>query len=140
MELDVQVADARHEEAIRQQRGEAGWKDTPFAGEVWVGLREGGVVGSLQLVDCGEGAVLLDAVVVGESRRGQGTGAAMIRAVLAGRQADWWLECRAERMPFYARLGFEEVERSGLPPGVRTYVEEPGVVPEDRPQHFMHLT
>lgn len=137
MTIEVARAGEADRDAILEMRREAGWRSTEIEGEAWVAYGDAGPVGSLQLIDCGDGDVLLDAVVVREQHRGRGLGAAFVAAVLRERRATWWLECRAERLGFYERSGFAEVARDSLPVGVLTHIEPQSAV--DRPQHFMSL-
>jgi len=73
------------------------------------------------------------AMVVREDLRGGGVGAAMLTRVVATRVAEWWLECRTERIDFYARHGFALVAPEDLPTAIRSLVRPRS----DRPQNFM---
>ena len=57
-----------------------------------------------------------------------------VTEVMATRDAEWWLECRKERIPFYSRLGFDLVEPGDVPASVRQLVRSR----TDREQFFMH--
>ena len=107
----IQVAPAtreEHEEILALHR-EAGWPDTHLEGEVWVLRDLGGLVGSIQLIELVSGLILIGAIVVRSDARGRGLGSEMARCVLTTRTAEWWLECREQRMAFYGRLGFAVV-------------------------------
>ncbi len=137
--LEFTRANETAEETILGHRHEAGWERTSLEGEIWVATDGSVVVGSLQLVDIADDIVLVDAVVVPESRRGEGIGGELMRRVLTTREAEWWLECREERIAFYRCLGFALVAASEVPAPLRAYLDAPGVLPSDRENHFMRL-
>jgi N-acetylglutamate synthase-like GNAT family acetyltransferase len=92
------------------------------------------LVGSIQFEEVGSPDVLfVRAMVVREDVRGSGIGTQMITEVMGTRQAEWWLECREERIRFYTRMGFDLVEGPEISASVRQLVR-PGT---DRRQHFM---
>ena len=100
-------------------------------------MREAGeLIGSAQLLELAPGLVLIDAAVVRADARGRGIGTQMLRTILATRTADWWLECREERIAFYERLNFSVVPPSTVPTAVASRV---GPNPT-RPQFFLKRT
>ena len=58
----------------------------------------------------------------------------MFTEVMGTRQADWWLECREERIRFYERLGFQIVVELEIPASVRQLVRPR----THRQEHFMN--
>jgi N-acetylglutamate synthase-like GNAT family acetyltransferase len=58
----------------------------------------------------------------------------MFAEVMATRRAEWWLECREERIRFYTRMGFHLVEGAEIPASVLQLVRPR----TDRQQHFMN--
>ena len=120
----IQVAPAtreEHEEILALHR-EAGWPDTHLEGEVWVLRDLGGLAGSIQLIELVSGLILIGAIVVRSDARGRGLGSEIARFVLATRTAEWWLECREQRMAFYGRLGFAVVATAEVNEVVRERV------------------
>jgi GNAT superfamily N-acetyltransferase len=112
----AQAAPSDHE-AILELHREAGWPGTHVDGEVWAAREGAEILGGVQLLELAPGTILIDAAVVRSTARGRGVGTDMLRRVLATREADWWLECREERIGFYLRLAFH-VERDADVPGL----------------------
>jgi N-acetylglutamate synthase-like GNAT family acetyltransferase len=103
-------------------------------GEVWGAWNESGLVGSVQFEEVGgSGLLFVRAMVVREDVRGRGIGATMFNEVMATRVAEWWLECRSERIAFYRRLGFRVAHPQDVPPTIRELVRRR----TDRKQNFM---
>jgi GNAT superfamily N-acetyltransferase len=115
----ISRATASEHEAILVLHREAGWPGTHVDGEVWVAREAGDVVGSVQLIELAPRLTLVDVAVVRADSRRRGIGTAMVTAVLGSREALWWLECRAERIAFYERLGFS-VESDDAVPAIVT--------------------
>ena len=105
--LEIALAAPDEHAAILALHREAGWPGTHVDGEVWAARAGGSVIASAQLIELAPALILVDALVVRGDARGRGIGAELLRTILATRAAEWWLECRAERIAFYERLGFE---------------------------------
>ena len=121
-------------DAILELHHEAGWAQSRVDGEVWVARADGELVGSLQFEELPSGYLFIRAMVVRADSRGRGIGGEMLEEVLGTRHADWWLECRDERIPFYSRHGFQVVEERAMPAAVRELVRPR----TDRRQNFVH--
>jgi GNAT superfamily N-acetyltransferase len=131
--IEIAHAEPHEYAAILAFHREAGWPGTHLDGEIWA-AREGTVLaGSVQLVELAPSLILIDAAVVRADARGRGIGGEMMRAVLATRTAEWWLECRAERIAFYARLGFQVAPAMDVPALVSARVGPNAA----RPQNFL---
>ena len=134
-ELQISLAPESDYGAILALHREAGWNASRIAGEVWAAWEGGELVGSIQFQEVGSPDVLfVSAMVVREVARGRGIGAQMFTAVMGTRQADWWLECREERIRFYKRLGFHTVVGVEIPASVRQLVRPR----THRQEHFMN--
>jgi GNAT superfamily N-acetyltransferase len=131
--VEISLATASEHGAILALHREAGWPGTHVDGEVWAARDAGDVVGSVQVIELAPRLMLIDAAVVRADSRGRGIGTAMVTAVLATQEALWWLECRAERIAFYERLGFA-VERDAAVAAIVT--ARVGVNPKRR-QFFL---
>ena len=134
-ELQISLAPESDYEAILALHREAGWSASRVDGEVWAAWEDGELVGSIQFQEVGSPDVLfVSAMVVRQDARGRGIGAQMFTAVMATRQAGWWLECREERIRFYKRLGFDIVVGVEIPTSVRQLVRPR----THRQEHFMN--
>lgn len=133
MHFEISRAKPLDDDAILRLHREAGWADSRVDGEVWVARQEGELVGSLQFVDLAPELLLITAMVIREDRRGRGIGRKLLAEVLRTRSADWWLECRRERIRFYSGLGFGLVDRTDVPSSVLGCIAPRS----DRKQFFM---
>jgi GNAT superfamily N-acetyltransferase len=133
--LEIARAVPGEHPAILALHREAGWPGTHVDGEVWVVRAGEEVIATAQLIELEPPVILIDAVVVrgSERGRGRGIGTELMRTVLATHAAEWWLECRAERIAFYERLGFELMAEA--PGSVSARVGENAT----REQHFLRL-
>jgi N-acetylglutamate synthase-like GNAT family acetyltransferase len=129
----IEVARRDDDDAILALHREAGWSTRSVYGKVAVVREDGEVIGAIHLVAFAPRHVLVGAIVVREDRRGQGLGARLMRAAMAGAPGIWWLECRRERAAFYRRLGFAVVAEAAVPPAIRTTIG----TQRSRPQVFM---
>jgi GNAT superfamily N-acetyltransferase len=129
--LEIALAVPEEHEAILALHREAGWPGTHVDGEVWTARTPAGVVASVQVIGLAPALILVDAIVVRSDVRDRGIGAELLRTVLATRAAEWWLECREERIAFYERLGFER--SADVPASVTARVGANAV----RQQHFL---
>ncbi|MGH2757744.1 MAG: GNAT family N-acetyltransferase, partial [Actinomycetota bacterium] len=68
--------------------------------------RDGGIVGCLRLVEVQPQTVVVDNVLVVETRRGDGIGTQLVQAAMNSRGGKLFLCCHQERIAFYERLGF----------------------------------
>jgi predicted N-acetyltransferase YhbS len=102
----------------------------------WFVARDGGdVVGAIHVAEV-DGALYLDDVSVTEARRGVGIGSEFVRTVLEDRDA--YLACHDNRIPFYERLGFEEIEPTELPKHVLDHAYRTQDLPT-APDHVHHM-
>jgi GNAT superfamily N-acetyltransferase len=132
--VDVSRADKSDYAAILALHHEAGWIPSRVDGEVWAVWDHRELVGSMQFEEIGTDLLFVRVMVVRQEARGRGIGTQMFTEVMGTRDAEWWLECRKERIPFYARLGFDLVEPGDVPASVRQLVRSR----TDREQFFMH--
>ncbi|MDX6407662.1 MAG: Acetyltransferase domain [Gaiellaceae bacterium] len=132
-ELVVSRAEKSDYEAILALHHDAGWVPSRVEGEVWGAWEGRELVGSVQFEEVGKDFLFVRAMVVRRDSRNRGIGAQMFREVMATRDAEWWLECRQERIRFYSRLGFVVVEQRNIPAAVRQLVR----ARTDREQFFM---
>ena len=80
---------------------------------------DGLVVGIGQIKLHGDGSRELASLAVIPSRRGQGIGSEIIRALLAKESGTLYLTCRAQLEPYYTRFGFHRIERNEMTPYFR---------------------
>ena len=80
------------------------------------------IVGIGQIKPHGDGSRELASIAVIPSRRGQGIGSEIIRALLAQEQGALYLTCREQLESYYARFGFRRVPRDEMPPYFRRII------------------
>ncbi len=143
--MGVEFRRATEEESERRRALVAGqgWEsENVDLGEPWVAVGGGDVVGTLRVLDAGEGASYLADVIVREDLRGAGIGADMVCAAVRSRERDaFYLVCHDERVAFYGRLGFSEIPKVELPEGVMRAADQEGDLETDHEQlhHFMFI-
>lgn len=109
-------------------------------GETWVARDADGIVGTIRLIDVGDGLVYVADVVVAEPCRGTGIGSALMRKALAARDAaSFFLVCHPERLAFYGRLGFEDGPKEDWPAAIvaASRAEDDFESDHDELHHFM---
>jgi predicted N-acetyltransferase YhbS len=84
--------------------------------------RDGGVIGSIRLVEVEPGAVVVDDMVVAAERRRQGIGTSLVRAAMNSRGGALFVRCPSEHRPFFESVGFATVPEGDLPGAVRDYL------------------
>ena len=101
--------------------------------------RDGGVVGSVRLIEVEPRVVVIDDMVVDAGRRREGIGRALMQAAMNSRGGTLYLCCHDEHIAFYEKFGFVQVEEAELPEPVRSYLIEAGDLPssEEHPHLFM---
>jgi len=136
--VDHGRAGAEAQPAVLALHHEYGWMDEAVSGgELWVAREGDEVVGAVELIELDPARVVVAVAVVRESRRGQGIGSRLMSKVLASRSAEWWTECREQRIGFYVRLGFELVALNDLPADVRPHLDHPSPTQPERPLNFL---
>lgn len=79
---------------------------------------EGQMAGIGQLRRHADGSLELASLVVAPAFRQHGIGSQIVRALLAGQQGPVYLFCKRELQPYYARLGFQPIRATELPPAL----------------------
>jgi predicted N-acetyltransferase YhbS len=117
------------------------WDDHYLDKGVGFIARDGGIVGTLRLIEVEPNVVVIEDVLVREDRRGQGIGAQLMRAAMNSRGGRLYLCCHPERIAFYERLGFSEAPFEELPASARSFFEADGSAPhqveEGHAHHFL---
>src|SRR5918999_6204503 len=85
------------------------WDDAHLDQGVAFIARDGGIVGSVRLIEVEPNLVIIEDVLVDKGRRGSGIGAQVMRAAMNSRGGKLFLCCHPERTDFYNRLGFSEL-------------------------------
>jgi N-acetylglutamate synthase-like GNAT family acetyltransferase len=129
----------RHDRPDIQQFLEAhGWEADLTTGATFF-ARDGGVVGSIRLIEVEPRVVVVDTVVVDAGRRREGIGRALLQAAMNSRGGTLYLCCHDEHIAFYEKFGFAQVEGPELPDRVASYFRDVGDLPstEDHRHLFM---
>ena len=117
------------------------WADPVLDKGVAFIARDGGIVGNVRLIPMEPETHVVEDVLVGSDRRGQGLGERLMQAAMNSKGGTLYLCCHPERLRFYGDLGFAEMPFEELPDSVRAYFEEhgdsPDKLPPDHVHHFM---
>ncbi len=100
------------------------WEDPHLTDGVAFVAREGNIVGALTLIEIEPQTIVVEDVLVDPTRRGQGLGTQLMQAAMNSRGGTMFLCCHSERLPFYGRLGFEDVSFDQLPPSVQQFMRD----------------
>lgn len=115
------------------------WGDPHLSAGVSFVAREGAIVGALTLIEIEPQTVVIEDVLVAPDRRGNGLGTQLMQTALNSRGGAMFLCCHAERLPFYQRLGFEDVSFDQLPATVQAFMRDDNAYPftADHVHYFM---
>jgi N-acetylglutamate synthase-like GNAT family acetyltransferase len=114
------------------------WEDPVLDQGVAYIARDGAVVGHARLIEVEPEKLVVEDVVVEESRRGKGLGARIMQTAMNSRGGTLYLCCHPPREEFYKRLGFSRVDFSELPGGASKYFEEHGDAPHQLDPDHIH--
>ncbi|MGI8706669.1 MAG: GNAT family N-acetyltransferase [Actinomycetota bacterium] len=129
----------RHDrDDIRQLLAAQGWTDSDLSEGVTYFARDGRVVGCVRLIEVEPQKVVVDDVLVEESRRGEGIGGDLMRAAMNAMGGVLYLCCHEELIVFYDGFGFSEVASHDLPDAVRAYLDRTGDL-NPEPGHVHHF-
>jgi N-acetylglutamate synthase-like GNAT family acetyltransferase len=123
----------RHDRAdIQDLYDEHGLADEKRAGKGTAFIaRDGGVVGTLSLVEVEPNTLVVDGVLVKEGRREEGIGRALMQAAMNSRGGTMYLCCHDNRLRFYGHFGFSEIPVEDAPEPVREYWKAVGDWPTE---------
>jgi N-acetylglutamate synthase-like GNAT family acetyltransferase len=115
------------------------WDDPYLDRGVGFIARDGGIVGTLRLIEVEPNTVVIEDVLVKDDRRGRGIGAQLMQAAMNSRGGKLFLCCHPERVAFYRRLGFSEIPYEALPASARSFFEADGSAPHQVEGGHVHL-
>lgn len=133
----------RHDQADRIEFFEShGWDyHKGHLKEIAFIARDGGIVGNVTLLEVDPQTLIVEDVVVEESRRGEGIGRQLMQAAMNSRGGKLYLCCHPETLGFYERFGFTEMPFDQLPDEIKKLMEAdeaaPHQIPEDHVHHFL---
>jgi N-acetylglutamate synthase-like GNAT family acetyltransferase len=115
------------------------WDDPHLSAGVSFVAREGAIAGALTLIEIEPQTVIVEDVLVTPDRRGNGLGTQLMQTAMNSRGGTMFLCCHAERLPFYQRLGFEDVSFDQLPSTVQAFMRDDHAYPftADHVHYFM---
>jgi len=96
--------------------------------------RDGGVVGTLRLIEVAPQTVVVEDVLVHKDRREEGIGRQLVQAAMNSRGGTLYLCCHDNRLRFYGHFGFEELPFDDLPAEVQQFMRDTDAWP-DSPDH-----
>jgi predicted N-acetyltransferase YhbS len=128
----------RHDRADIESFLEAnGWHNAQLSRGATFFARDGGVVGTVRLVEVEPRTVVVNDVVVDSKRQGEGIGRALMQTAMNSRGGTLYLACHDDTIAFYEKFGFAQITPEDMPASVVTYMKEVGDYPtEGEHYHF----
>ena len=96
--------------------------------------RDGGVVGTVRLIEVAPQTVVVEDVLVHRDRQKEGIGRRLVQTALNSRGGTLYLCCHGDRKRFYGHFGFEELLFDDLPAEVQQFMRDTNAWP-DSPDH-----
>jgi N-acetylglutamate synthase-like GNAT family acetyltransferase len=129
----------RHDKADFEEFFKAhDWDDSHLDKGTAFIARDGGIVGSVRLIEVEPNLVIIEDVLVRRDRRGAGIGAQVMRAAMNSRGGKLFLCCHPERTAFYQRLDFSEVPFDAMPESVKSFFIEDHAAPHQLSEGHVH--
>jgi predicted N-acetyltransferase YhbS len=128
----------RHDKAdLIEFLKERDWQDAPVDEGTAFIARDGGIVGSVRLVEIAPQTLVVEEMLVKGDRRGEGIGRQVLQAALNSRGGTLYLCCHDDVIGFYERFDFKLIDFEAQPDDVQTYFKEHGDYPtEPGHEHF----
>src|SRR5687768_6444329 len=77
--------------------------------------RAGKIVGNVRLIEVEPNILVIEDVLVASDRRGDGLGTQLVQAAMNSRGGKLYLACHEERLGWYGRLGFSQIDYDSQP-------------------------
>lgn len=103
-----------------------GWNEVDLAEGVAFIARDGKIAGAVRIIEVEPQTLVVDDVLVREDKRAGGLGRNLMQAAMNSRGGTMYLCCHEETIPFYAKLGFAQLDRTELPGSVEQYLDKVG--------------
>jgi predicted N-acetyltransferase YhbS len=122
----------RHDkDDVRAFLKERRWEDANIDEGVVFIARDGGIVGSIRLVEVAPQMLIVEDVLVTEPRRGQGIGRQIVQAAMNSRGGTMYLCAHDDVISFYEKFGFTELPFDVQPEVVQEYFKLHGDYPTE---------
>jgi predicted N-acetyltransferase YhbS len=123
---------SRHDkEDVREFHKEQRWEDSNIDEGVTFIARDGGIVGSIRLVEAAPQTLIVEDVLVTEPRRGEGIGRQLVQAAMNSRGGTMFLCCHDDVISFYEKFDFKEIPFEQQPAEVQEYFRSHGDYPTE---------
>ena len=128
----------RHDKAdLVEFLKERDWQDAPVDEGVAFIARDGGIVGSVRLVEAAPQTLIVEEMLVKGDRRGEGIGRQVLQAAMNSRGGTLYLCCHDDVIAFYEKFGFTQLAFESEPIEVQEYFKVHGDYPtEPGHEHF----
>lgn len=127
---------SRHDKADLKEFYESqDWHDVNVDEGVLLMARDGQIVAGLRLIEVAPQTVVVEDVVVRDSRRREGIGTRMMQAAMNSRGGTLYLSTHDEERAFYKHFGFDEIEIADAPEEVVEFWRKTGDYPTN-PGHI----
>lgn len=118
---------------------ENGWENPVLDKGTAFIARVGKIVGNVRVIEVDTNVLVIEDVLVAEDRRGDGLGTQLMQAALNSRGGKVFLACHEERLDWYGRLGFSQIEFDELPEPVKDFYRETDAAPDQLPEGHIHF-
>lgn len=99
--------------------------------------RDGKIVGCVRLIEVAPNHLVMDDVLVDESRRGEGIGRRLMEAAMNSRGGTLYLCCHDRQIGFYERFGFKQIPADTMPEPIANHFADDGsLTPPEGHEHF----
>ena len=122
------------EEFFKEQE----WEDPVLDKGTAFIARSGKIIGNVRVIEVDTNVLVFEDVLVASDKRGNGLGTQLMQAALNSRGGKVFLACHDERLAWYGRLGFSEMDYEQLPFPVKTFYEDVKAAPHQLPEGHIH--
>ena len=122
------------EEFFKEQE----WEDPVLDKGAAFIARAGKIIGNVRVIEVDTNVLVFEDVLVASDKRGSGLGTQLMQAALNSRGGKVFLACHDERLAWYGRLGFSEMDYEALPGPVKQFYEEVKAAPHQLPEGHIH--
>ena len=131
-------ASRRDADDLAEFFAEQEWEDPVLDKGIAFIARAGKIIGNVRLIEVAPDVLVIEDVLVAGDRRGDGLGTQLMQAAMNSRGGKLFLSCHPERLAWYGRLGFTEIDYDAQPDEVKGFYEATDGAPHQLPEGHIH--